>query len=74
MHMSILHTHFLRQQVDVLFVAAFRSIVQLYQSQSLGEKEQEISHHDNSKAATHTHFKCLGFILSHCTQTEKPIL
>lgn len=38
MHTHTLHTHFLRQQVDVLFVAAFRSIVQLYQSQSLGEK------------------------------------
>lgn len=28
-------THFLRQQVDVLFVAPFRSVVQLYESQSL---------------------------------------
>lgn len=39
---SMHHTHFFRQQVDVLFVAAFRSIVQLYQSQRLGKKEQEI--------------------------------
>ncbi len=52
---SMHHTHFFRQQVDVLFVAAFRSIVQLYQSQRLGKEEQEISHHDNSKAVTHTH-------------------
>lgn len=35
------HTHFLGQQVNVLFVAGFRSVIQLYQSQSLGDKSKK---------------------------------
>ena len=43
-------THFFRQQVDVLFVAALRSIVQFDQSQGLGRKEPGLGYHDNSGA------------------------
>lgn len=64
-HKYVHLTHLLRQQVNILFVAALWSIVQLYQSQSLGE-ETELGHHDNSAvvcigihAWVYTHYKTL---------------
>lgn len=62
-HKNVHLTHLLRQQVNILFVAALWSIVQLYQSQSLWE-ETELGHHDNSVLV------CIRHTCSHeCTHT-----
>lgn len=53
---EVYHTHLLGQQVNVLFVAAFGSVIQLYQSQSLGDKsEKSVTMTTARLTHTHTH-------------------